>query len=986
MPDQHNDSPVSTYRLQFHGGFRFDDATRLVPYLDRLGVTHCYSSPYLMARPGSTHGYDICDHTRLNPEVGSREDYEAFVAALRARDMGQILDFVPNHMGIDPRTNPWWRDVLENGRSSAFARFFDIDWDPIKPELRGKILLPILGEQYGLVLERGELRLGFGDGALHLDYFEHHLPINPRQAVRVYEHALADLQTSLGEDDADLREYLSIMTALRNLPTINESEPGRIAERRREKEVARERLGRLVAQSPAVRDHIDRAVAFFNGVPGEPASFDSLHALLEQQAYRLSDWHSASHEINYRRFFDINALAALRMEDPEVFAATHVLVAELLAAGSLSGLRIDHPDGLFDPAAYFQRLQDLPRPSARLYVLAEKILSEGEALPEGWPIAGTTGYAFANQVTRLLMDPAGERPLRQFYERFTGRSVPFPDVAYESKKLITGTSLASELNVLAHALNQISESNRRSRDFTLESLRGVLQEVVSCFPVYRTYVREDGWTPSDRDRIEAAVLEARRRNPAIASSQFDFFREVVLPRRDSTDEAGGGWDRRDGYAPVDRADYEKRLAFSMKLQQFTAPVQAKGVEDTAFYRYNLLISLNEVGGEPARFRCDVADVHAANEARCERWPLEMLTTATHDTKLGEDVRARITLLSEVVADWRRHVARWARINATHRTPVRGRLAPDRNDEYRFYQVLLGAWPTTAGAAPPAQAPDELVSRVREYMTKATKEAKVHTSWVNDNQAYDQAVARFVEQALAGPKARKFLASFVPFQARVAGIAVANSLAQLVLKLASPGIPDFYQGTELWDLNLVDPDNRRPVEFERRAQLLDALDPLLPDLGQPDAGSAAERLDLLSRLLDDWADGAIKLWVTASGLRLRRARPDLFRIGRYERLATTGSRADQLFAFARTHDATAALAVVPRLVSRLGDGWRAWANAWGTTAVVLPPSLSSVAWVNVLTGESIEGVQGEGGTTTVAAAQLMKSCPVALLASRGAATG
>jgi len=992
MPDARGHAPVSTYRLQFHGGFTFEDARRVVPYLDRLGITHCYSSPYLMANPGSTHGYDICDHRRLNPEVGSREDYDRLVEELRGHGMGQILDFVPNHMGIDPRTNPWWRDVLENGRSSPFARFFDIDWEPVKPELSGRVLLPILAEQYGLVLERGDLKLRFEDAALHLDYFEHHLPINPRQAVRVYEHGLDDLTSRLGEEHPELREYLSIMTALRHLPTIHVTDPSRIAERRREKEVARERLGSLVGRSPAVREHIERGVAFFNGTPGRPETFDPLHALLDQQAYRLSDWRSAAHEINYRRFFDINALASLRMEDPEVFEATHALVAELIAGGTLSGLRIDHPDGLYDPGAYFQRLQALAPPGeGPLYVLAEKILSEGEVLPENWPVAGTTGYAFANEATRLLADPAGERPLRQFYVRFTGQTAPFADVVYESKKLITRSSLASELNVLAHALNRISESNRRSRDFTLESLRGVLQEVVACFPVYRTYVTTEGWTQTDRDRIETAVLEARRRNPAIASSQFDFFREVVLPRRDTADEGGAG-DRRDGYAPVGPDDYGQRLAFSMKLQQLTAPVQAKGVEDTAFYRYNLLVSLNEVGGEPSRLAAPPDAMHAVNEARARRWPLEMLTTATHDTKLGEDVRARITVLSEIPTEWRRHVARWARITAAHRAAVSGGTSPDRNDEYRFYQVLIGAWPSSLDAEPPAAAPEGLVERLREYMLKAIKEAKVHTSWINDNQAYDQGVDRFVSRVLTGPTAKRFLASFVPFQARVARLAVANSLAQLVLKLASPGVPDIYQGTELWDFNLVDPDNRRPVDFEGRARMLDAIDPDLPVPADPttfDSAAASapdgppgpprNAADVLARLLDEWPDGRVKLWVTAAGLRLRRARPELFQYGGYKRLESKGEKANHLFGLARTHKDAAVVAIVARHVSKLGDGWRGWASAWRDTHVVLPAELARFAWVNVLTGERVDPA-GDRGTVAVDAGSALNPCPVALLAS------
>jgi (1->4)-alpha-D-glucan 1-alpha-D-glucosylmutase len=1004
-------TPRSTYRLQFNHRFTFVDAARVVPYLDRLGVSDVYASPYLMARPGSMHGYDICDHTRLNPEVGSEADYDVFVAALREHRLGQILDFVPNHMGIDPGTNPWWRDVLENGQSSAFAHYFDIDWDPIKPELKGKVLLPILGDQYGLVLERAELRLGYADGALQLDYFDNHLPLNPREGVAVFEHGLEDLQQDLGEDDLDLREFLSVLTSLRNLPGMDEREPSRIAERRREKEVARERLAGLAERVPRIRTHIERAVAAFNGTAGDPASFDRLHALLEHQAYRLSYWRTASHEINYRRFFDVNALAALRMEDLEVFEATHTLVARLLATGAVTALRIDHPDGLYDPAAYFQRLQDLWRTLPRegdhpagapgggkeaatqLYVLAEKILMPGEDLPAEWAVAGTTGYQFANDVNGVLLDPAGERPLRQFYNRYTKHTAPFGEIAYESKRLITRSSLASELNVLAHALNRLSESNRRSRDFTLDSLRALLQEVVACFPVYRTYVSPQGWTAADRERIETGVMRARWRNPAMEASIFDFFREVALPRREEATPGAG--ERRDGYAPGDPHDYRERLAFSMKLQQYTAPVQAKGMEDTAFYRYNPLISLNEVGGSPGRFGRSVAEFHEANRARQERWPLEMIATTTHDTKLGEDVRARISVLSQIPGEWRKHVARWTRINTGHRAVVAGEPAPDRNDEYRFYQVLVGVWPT------PGRPPDaRLVERLREYMTKATKEAKVHTSWVNDNQAYDGAITTFVERSLTAPGSARFLASFLPFQARVARLALANSLSQLILKIASPGVPDFYQGAELWDLRLVDPDNRAPVDFERRACLLEELEARLPvtiDGAVPDRQSRAAEL---KDLLEHWEDGRIKLWVTACGLRLRRAHPDLFVRGDYVPMdgPPAPGAGPGLVAFARTNGGKAIVALAPRLLARVGDDWTAWAGAWAESGIELPRWLAGRQWVNALSGERIEpvriepddaGRRSEGGANArgdardvLPLARVLSPCPVALLISEG----
>ena len=985
MPDA-TPVPTSTYRLQFHSAFTFLDAARVVDYLSRLGITHCYASPFLMARPGSTHGYDICDHTRLNPEVGSADDYRLFVSELRERGMGQLLDFVPNHMGNDPRTNPWWRDVLENGRSSAFAHFFDIDWTPVKPELHGKVLLPILGDQYGLVLERGELRLGYEHGAFVLDYFDNRLPLNPRSAVVVLEHGLQPLRSELGEEDADVRECLSIVTALRNLPGNDETGPERIAERRREKEVARERLARLTEQSPRIREHVERATGNFNGVAGQPRTFDLLHALLEDQSYRLAFWRTASHEINYRRFFDVNGLVGLRMEDPDVFEATHTLVAGLLADGSLSGLRIDHPDGLNDPVRYFERLQDLWRRVRKidpgregdappLYVIAEKILSEGEELLDSWKVAGTTGYQFVSQVGGVFIDPSAERSLRQFYSRFTQRTLPFPEVVYEAKKLIATTSLASELNVLALALNRLSEANRRSRDFTLDTLRAVLAEVVACFPIYRTYVSERGWTTGDRERIETAVLRSRWRNPTVESSVFDFLREVLLPRRENggVAEAAAG-DRRDGYAPGDPDDYQTRLAFSMKLQQYTAPVQAKGVEDTAFYRFNVLVSLNEVGGEPSRFGRTVAEFHQANRARLERWPHEMLATSTHDTKLGEDVRARIGVLSEIPGEWRRQASRWARLNAGQRALVQGRPAPDRNDEYRFYQVLLGAWPDGE-----EHASDALVARLRDYMLKAIKEAKVHTSWINDNDAYDGATSRFVERVLTGRGGDRFLRAFLPFRQRVASLALAPSLGQVLLKLTAPGVPDTYQGCELWNLQLVDPDNRGTVDFALRDAMLREMEPII-DAAASGAVNGSSASDYVSEMVRSWPDGRIKLWVTACALRLRRAFPDLFLRGAYAALEAEPPAAPHIIAFARTLGHHTVVAVVPRLASRLGNGPNEWALQWQDWRLPLPAELSGSDWVNVLTGARLKE---ERGTSPAALrlGPLFGVCPVALLISQ-----
>jgi (1->4)-alpha-D-glucan 1-alpha-D-glucosylmutase len=900
--------PVSTYRLQVHGGFPLTAARDIVPYLKRLGLGAVYTSPYFAAERGSTHGYDVTNHNELSPEVGGAEAHTAFTDTLRDAGIQHIVDFVPNHMGISTATNPWWRDVLANGPEAPSAHFFDIDWYPFKMELRRKLLLPILGEQYGQVLERGELQLELRDDQLMLAYFDHRLPINARH--------VPDLE-------------------------------------------------RLPDMPPVERDRI---LARFNGQPGQPRSFDALHDLLEAQAYRLAYWRTASHEINYRRFFDVNTLAGLRVEDPDVFTSIHQLLARLVRDERVTGVRIDHPDGLFDPARYFEMLQDLAAESwgiARaplsrpLYVVAEKILSGRERLPSAWAVHGTTGYNFLNQVNGLFVEPAHARRMRRVYAKATGRTQVFDDLLYEAKRLIMDTAMASELTVLAHMLDRIGESNRRSRDFTLNSLRDMLVEVVACFPIYRTYVNDRGWVPDDRAALERAIVRARRRNPAMESTIFDFFREVMLPR-DPADVPIAGPDRRGGYPPADEGETGERLRFAMKFQQYTGPLQAKGLEDTAFYRYNVLVSLNEVGGDPSRFGVSAGEFHEMNQLRRHEWPYEMIATSTHDTKLGEDVRARIDVLSEMPDDWEREVSKWMRLNKGARTIVDGEPVPDRNDEYRFYQILLGAWPAD-------------VPRLQTYMTKAVKEGKEHSSWINPNELYETAVATFVERVLGGQEAVKFLPAFQPFQHRVARCGLVNSLSQLVLKIASPGVPDFYQGSELWDFTLVDPDNRRPVDFPARREALDTVDALLV---QPEL----ERAPGIAALLEHWNDGVVKLLVTAAGLRLRSAEPTLFLEGEYFQLEAETTVEGRVVAFARiSASGSAAIAIAPHLVSRLmtpdhpvplGDRWR-------TSRVHLPMSLAGLTYRDAFTGAELRPVTS-GDRAWLFVGQVLKQLPVALL--------
>ena len=980
--------PWSTYRLQIHGGFPLTAARDITGYLARLGIAAVYTSPYFAAAPGSTHGYDVCNHNAINEEVGGRAAHDEFVAAVAASGMAHVVDFVPNHMGIGTGGNAWWLDVLENGPSSPTAKFFDIDWTPVKAELHAKLLLPILGDQYGQVLERGELQLEFRDGGLVLRYFEHELPINPRQAPRVYRTAVEQVTAALGDDHQRLHEFLSILASLENMPAYTESEPARMAERQREKEVARGRLARLASESPAVREAIEAAVARTNGQPGQPESFNALHELLEAQAYRLSYWRTASHEINYRRFFDINTLAGLRVEDAEVFEETHRLLRELLADGKVQGVRIDHPDGLFDPARYFSMLQDLAadawgverggeehgRPDRPLYMLAEKILSGKEHLPRRWAVHGTTGYNYLNELNGLYVDQRQARAVRRAYAKLTGMTESFDDVLYRSKRLIIETAMASELAVLAHMLDRIAESNRKSRDFTRDSLRDVIVEVVACFPVYRTYVDAGGWTPEDRAVMERAIARARRRNPAMEASLFDFFLEVVLPR--DADATPVPNERRAGYPPASADEARERLRFAMKFQQYTGPVQAKGLEDTTFYRYNVLLSINEVGGDPSRFGRSVGEFHEGNAERLRHWPYEMLGTATHDTKLGEDVRARINALSELPAEWSREVSRWMRANRALRTIVDTDPAPDRNDEYRLYQAVVGAWPLGGSSTTePAdgEASREFVERIQAYMLKAVREAKVHTSWLTPNQQYEDALNNFIGRVLTGPGAARFLPLMLPFQRRIAVLGMINSLSQVVMKIGSPGVPDFYQGTELWDLSLVDPDNRRPVDFGRREELLEAVEPLLCAGGE-------ERNAALAGMLDDWEDGRIKLLTTTAGLRLRRDQPELFLSGAYLPLELEITVSADAVAFARTHGDAALIFVGPRLCAPLLDGDLRpplGGDKWKTSRLLLPAALAGRTFRHEITGAEIRPTM-MSGRAWIFLGQVFEHVPVGIL--------
>ena len=976
---KHSARPLSTYRLQFNVGFRFTDARRLAGYLHALGVSHIYSSPILKARPGSMHGYDIADHNELNPEVGTYEDLQDLVRELKNYGIGQILDFVPNHMGVGLGLNPWWWDVLSNGRASEFAEFFDIDWSPLKAELHNKVLLPILGDQYGAELEAGHMRLVSGESDFHIEYYDKKLPIDPQTVPLIFEPVASELHHS---------ELRSVLSGLRNLPSHSTTDGELVRQRRRSIPPLSTKLLALVREAPEVRELVCKGVEQINGRPGDAHSFDALHRLLEAQVYRLAHWRVSGDEINYRRFFDINDLIGLRMENPHVFAATHPLLRKLLAEDTIQGIRIDHVDGLLNPRQYLVRLQMLyaasqcigasPRAPlaengievdiqevfgqhdwmnrhAPLYTIVEKILEPGEDLPDAWPVDGTSGYDFTTLVNGVFIDEHNERAFTNLYHRFIGRSPNVDDLIYNSKKLIMHASLASEVNVLAHMLDEISLTDRYARDFTRKALRDVIRETIACFPVYRTYIDERGeMTERDRTYVNEAIVRAKRRNPDKAPAGFDFLRDILLLKyRDSHEET---------------ELHRRKLYFTLKFQQLTGPVMAKGMEDTACYVYNRFISVNEVGGSPKQFGISVNEFHQGNLKHTQRWTFSMLATSTHDTKRSEDVRARLNVISEMPKLWSSQVLKWRKTNRTRkRMMTDGRSVPDLNEEYLLYQTLAGTWPFDLSTEEEHR---QYVERIKQYMSKAVHEAKVNLSWINDDPVYVEALLEFIEKILtpgSGKRPNVFLDQFKAFVPPIALFGAMNSLAQRLLMITAPGNPDIYQGTELWDFSLVDPDNRRPVNYEMRQQLLFDLD------RRSESGDLA---GLCADLLGNYQDGRIKLWTTMQALRFRREHSELFHAGKYLPLQAAGAKREHVVSFARENHRQIAIVAVPRLSYELAGGTMhlPTREAWQETEIPVP-SKSPEYLENVFTGERIRSTPHR----TLLCREVFGHFPVALLA-------
>jgi (1->4)-alpha-D-glucan 1-alpha-D-glucosylmutase len=955
-----NRIPLSTYRLQFNRNFTFAQATEIVPYLAALGISHCYASPYLRARPGSTHGYDIIDHKHLNPEIGTPEEYDRFVAALHEHGMGQILDVVPNHMGVMGSDNAWWLDVLENGEASAYADFFDIDWEPMKDELQHKVLVPVLGDQYGVVLERGELKLTFDSekGEFSIFYFQHRFPVNPREYPRILRPTTERLKSQIVAEDENLLELESLITAFGHLPERSETSPERRTERVRDKELNKRRLAALCARSHQITAAIESTAAEMNGVAWNSAYYDALHELIKAQAFRLAYWRVAADDINYRRFFDVNDLAALCQENGDVFEQTHEFVLELLRESKINGLRIDHPDGLYNPQQYFQRLQygkaDVTNQCCdrNHYIVAEKILIRDEKLAESWPIYGSTGYDFANLVNGLFVNPDSKRTMTRTYWDFIGCQPDFKDIVYECKKLVIDRLLNSQLNVLANHLSQIALADRHTCDFTVKSLRDAITEVVACFPVYRTYVTGEQVSESDRQYIGEAVRNTKEKAGSGDISVYDFIRNVL-----TTVQAEG------------HTEFYRRsvVHFAMRFQQYTSAVMAKGLEDTALYRYQRLISLNDVGGDPLQFGITAAEFHHEMQARAKHWPNAMLATSTHDSKRSEDVRARINVLSEMPDLWREHVTHWHELNRKYKR-VNGGEAPTLNDEYLLYQALVGAWPIgDARETPPAA----FAERIVQYMLKAVREAKEKTGWASQNQEYESAVTSFVTAVV---QSKEFCDDFVRFQRTVSHFGMLNSLSQTLLKLTAPGVPDIYQGNELWEFNLVDPDNRRAVDYRARQRTLEDIQSAAPF-------SQQQRTEYAQELATNMEDGRIKMYVIGKALSLRSKWDDLFGQGDYSPVSASGSHAKHVIAYARSWQDSRMIVVVPRLCVQLLRNHLqlpTGAGVWGDTAIEVPDE-AQVSFQHVFTGEELP-VRTCNGHTRLELAAVLGSFPLALLIS------
>lgn len=948
--------PLATYRLQFNKNFTFNDAAAILDYLRGLGITEIYASPILTSRRGSGHGYDVTNPNRLDPDLGTEKDFEVFLGELDKRGMGLLLDIVPNHMAASSE-NPWWMDVLENGPDSAFSSYFDIDWHPPSRYLDNKILLPILGRPFGEALDSGELKLAFHDGRFSIEYFESSFPLAPRTYRAVLQHRIGRLKNLLDENSASYHEYLGIVAALSAISDRDTAPMESASDKRVRFESIRERLRQLAASTQEVMQFILQNLADFNGKEPDPSSFTNLQRLLGEQYYVLAFWQNVNETINYRRFFTITDLVGMRVEDSQVFDATHSLILRLISRSAVVGLRIDHIDGLRDPLAYLKRLQerlaaeDGAKPGEEAYVLVEKILARNEDLPADWPVAGTTGYDYLNFANRILVRPDGAKEIERIYADFIGRDLKFSEVLYQKKKLVMATILGVEMRSLGRQLGELAAQSRYARDLPRHELTEALIETTACFAVYRTYIRNLDLPAEATKILEEAMAQARLRKPGLNTQCFDFLRDVLLLLNPPH------------VVPDHR---EARLSFVLRWQQFTGPIVAKGLEDTALYVYHPLVSLNEVGGDPSPDAICPKEFVEFIAGRQKNWPYSMNASCTHDTKRAEDVRARISVLSEMPQEWKKRLNRWAATNEKYKIAANdGTTVPDRNEEYFLYQTLLGMWPLEKSEL------GGVLPRLQSYAVKAIREAMVHTRWTRPNLAHEQGLQKFVAEIVDEKQNHAFLEDFFSFHREIAFYGMLNSLSQTLLKIAAPGVPDFYQGSELWDLRLVDPDNRGTVDFERRIELLKRVKQNPP--GETDTNS------FVGEMLKNWTDGRIKLYLIAKALGFRQEFAKLFTDGEFVPAEISGARSGNVTAFFRIAQGQQALVLAPKWLA--GSGMERDSDAqrkfWGNTSIALPEKVA-VGWRNVLTGESVSAPSNRIAGLSVGEA--LKDFPVGLLFS------
>jgi (1->4)-alpha-D-glucan 1-alpha-D-glucosylmutase len=936
--------PSATYRIQFNSSFGFDAARKIVTYLADLGISDLYASPIFKARAGSTHGYDVVDPNQLNPELGTDEDFEVLIGEIQKNEMGWLQDIVPNHMAYDSQ-NHFLMDVLENGPDSEYFNYFDIDWEHPYGDIKGRVLTPHLGDFYDRCLENSEIQVAYDRSGLSVNYFSLTIPLRIESYAKLITYDLGRLAKVLGRENPDFVKLLGILYILKNIPTEASSK-----QRRDQCSFVKGLLWELYRDNAKIKNFVDRNIEIFNGEKGNPESFNLLDELLSEQFFRLSFWKVGAEELNYRRFFTVNELICVRAEDSKVFPKTHELILKFVESGKFTGLRIDHIDGLYNPTQYLQKLRNKVGDT---YIVVEKILelekeyfSRYEEMPMDWKIQGTSGYDFLNCVNSVFCFSQGETYLKfsNLYSRFTGLNVSYEQLVSEKKRLIADKNLAGDVENLANLLKRIAGQYRYGRDFTLNGLRKAILEALVGFPVYRTYTNSEKVKESDRIYVRDVIEKAKSHIPQLLN-ELNFLEKILL------------LDYEESLTEDDRALW---LHFVMRFQQFSGPLMAKGVEDTTLYVYNRLISLNEVGGTPNLFGISTSVFHNFNQKWQDRWPHSMNATSTHDTKRSEDVRARINVISEIPEEWEAQVKVWNELNRPYKIQDRYRTIPDANDEYFLYQNLVGAFPLY----------DEeyalFVERIKDYVIKAVREAKVHTAWLRPDTDYEDGFISFIEKILDSSPDNPFLAKFRPFQERISYYGMFNSLSQTLLKIASPGVPDFYQGTELWDFSLVDPDNRRPVDFEWRRGAL-------KDIQQR---SKTKMSDLIADLMTYIKDGRIKLFLIARSLAARNANLELFQNGAYIPLDVIGEHQERIVAFARHSRQQTAITIVPRfLTSRVEPGTLPLGETvWEDTRIIIPQGLRS-AWKDAITDSEISE------SDTILVGQALQNFPVALLLSQ-----